>query len=192
MGVVNVIDESGRFTPDELEELATFLVEQCHTTTEDLDWLESVIIRDEPGAEWLGKWQARFIEVDDRREELTAVIVLNSFYLRLVSHLERTLAHEYGHNWSLGHLLVRGWLSHTFEERVPPPYYRIRRLDQDKYAEDERNGWAYCDKEVLAEDYRCLLSPHCDSHRMRKAIGHPSSEVRQYLVALGRPSWMLD
>lgn len=185
------IDESGRFTKKELRQLSTFLIEECHTTTRDIEWLESVIIRDEKEADWLGKWQARFVEIDARRERLTTVIVLNSWALRSVESLKRTLAHEYGHNWTLGHLLTKRWLSRSFSERAPRPYYHIRRLNPKKFMKDYSKTWAYCDKEVLAEDYRCLLTPYARSHQMHKIVSKPSSEVKQYLVALGRPDWIL-
>lgn len=78
-----------------------------------------------------------------------------------------------------------GW----FDEPAPRHYYRIRGLDPDDFAKDYSKGWTYCDKEVLAEDYKYKFSPYGDGHRMAHIVSNPTAEVGDYIRTLGRPIW---
>lgn len=99
--------------------------------------------------------------------------------------MEETLAHEYGHNWTLGHLLLLERLrdeNDIFACRAPWLYYRIRRIDPNRFSSDLSKGWEYCDKEVLAEDYRFLFTKSKEPHVMEPLLGNPSTEVADYIM----------
>ncbi len=181
-----VIDNSHALSANEHIELVNYLIENCRTGIRDMEWLGGIIIRDDGGTNYLGYWQARVERVQGHVKAYTALIVLNSYYLRSLASMLRTLAHEYGHHWTLSYLV---WCDHfeaernIFVERAPWAYYRIRRLDPAVVKADV-NLWDYCDKEILAEDYRCLFTTASDPHRMKSLFGSPSSEVRDYIGGL--------
>ena len=103
--------------------------------------------------------------------------------------MEKTLAHEFGHHWTLGYFMDRHEMIGWFNERAPWLYYRIRGLDPNKFAADYSKGWSYCDKEVLAEDYKYQFSPYKGMHRMQNLVNNPTSEVGDFISALGKPYW---
>ena len=112
---------------------------------------------------------------------ITAVIVLNHFYLKTIHQLKRTLAHEYGHHWTLSHLAIREGID--MKQRLPERYYRLRQLDPRKYAHDASVHWSRRDKEVIAEDYRGLFAsaPHAQDHRMSAELPFPNLQVKEYI-----------
>jgi hypothetical protein len=63
-------------------------------------------------------------------------------------------------------------------------------MNTEACAPNYAEGWANCDKEVMAEDYKYRLL-HCSGeHRMADQIGNPSTEVREYIESLGRKARM--
>lgn len=187
---VNLIDEAGVLTTSEFDRLKGFVINQCLCTTDELAKLKSVKVRDDGASGYGGYWAAKYLRVGADIRNLEAVIVLNAYYLKTVEQMERTLAHEFGHHWTLGYFMGRHEMIGWFNEHAPWLYYRIRGLDPSEFAKDYSKGWEFCDKEVLAEDYKYQFSPYTGEHRMKHLVGNPTSEVRQYLEALGRPHWM--
>jgi hypothetical protein len=58
----------------------------------------------------------------------------------------------------------------------------MRGLNPENFASDYSKDWS-CDKEVLAEDYKCFFSPFSGEHRMKNLVGNPSEEVKaKYLT----------
>jgi hypothetical protein len=188
--MINLIDDTGVLTPDEFSRLKNFIVDKCRCTTEETSWLQAVRVRDDGATGYSGYWTASFDRVGADVKNLQAVIVLNAHYLLTVEQLERTLAHEFGHHWTLGYLMTKYELPSWFGDRAPYLYYRIRKLDPNEFAPDYSKGWHQCDKEVMAEDYKYRFSPYLGEHRMASLVGNPSTEVRDYLWDLGKPSWL--
>jgi len=186
---INLIDEAGVLAPAELSRLKNFVIDKCHCTSEELDWLLSVKVRNDGNAGYSGYWSRRYRRVGADIMDVEAVIVLNSYYLLTVEQMERTLAHEFGHHWTCGYLLDRYEMKMPFTDRAPALYYRVRGLTESQFAKDYSKGWSYCDKEVLAEDYKYHFSPYSDGHRMKSLVGNPTSEVKDYLWKLGKPEW---
>lgn len=184
-----VIDKTGMFAPADIKRLEHFIVGQCFSYLRDREWLKRVEIRDDGQTDYFGYWIARVKQLAHGRRELEALIVLNATYLKTVEALERTLAHEYGHNWSLGYLIDRELLTNMDRQRLPGVYYRIRHLNSGRFRPNDSKGWNRCDKEVLAEDYRCLMTPYHQPHRMLSTVGPPSAEVRIFLERIGRLDW---
>jgi hypothetical protein len=187
--MINLIDEAGVLSPDEFTRLKNFIVDKCHCTSEETSWLQAVKVRDDGATNYSGYWTASFQRVGADVRDLQAVIILNAYYLLTVEQMEKTLAHEFGHHWTLGYLMVKYETPSWFGDRAPYLYYRIRGLDPDDFAKDYSKGWHYCDKEVLAEDYKYRFSPYTGEHRMENVVGNPSTEVRTYLWDLGKPPW---
>lgn len=186
---VNLIDEAGVLSDAEYDRLKGFIIDQCLCTTDELAKLQAVRVRDDGPAGYSGYWTARYVRDGADVKDVTAVIVLNAHYLLTVEQMERTLAHEFGHHWTLGYYMDRHEMIGWFNERAPWLYYRIRGLDPDSFAKDYSMGWSRCDKEVLAEDYKYRFSPYNDGHRMESLVGNPTTEVRDYVQALGKPYW---
>ncbi|WP_243684172.1 hypothetical protein [Methanosarcina barkeri] len=105
--------------------------------------------------------------------------------------MKKTLAHEFGHHWTLGYM-IENFEQDIWKERMPLDYYRMRGLDLDNFAPDYSKDWYHCDKEVLAEDYKYFYSPFDGEHRMKNLVGNPSEEIKAKIVDLGlgaRRSW---
>lgn len=183
--MIHLEDPNNVLTSDEFDKLKRFITDNCLCTGVETEWLDRVIIRNDGPAGYLGYWAVQFIqehELDIRN--IQAVIVLNSFYLKTLEQLKRTLAHEYGHHWTLGYQLSR--LEMPFEKKAPMEYYRMRGLiPPSDYAPDYSIDWYHSDKEIMAEDYKYHFTPFTNEHRMKTLAGNPSKEVKAYLWNIG-------
>lgn len=186
---INLIDQAGVLSTADYERLQSFIIDNCFCTTEELARLKKVIVRDDGPSGYSGYWSGSYQRVGADVRNVKAVIVLNAHYLLTVERMEKTLAHEFGHHWTLSYLMERHEMIGWFNERAPRLYYRIRGLDPIKFVKDYSNGWHNCDKEVLAEDYKYRFTPYTAEHRMEGMIGNPTSEVREYIWTLGKPYW---
>ena len=189
MNSIKLIDEAGALTPAEFAELEAFIADDCMCRTADLKSLKHVKIRDDGPVSYSGYWSAQYTMTGADVSDVTAVIILNAHYLKTVTQLKRTLAHEFGHHWTLFYFMDRQEMHGWFNEKAPRLYYRIRGLDPEQFAKDYSKGWSYCDKGVLAEDYKYLFSPFRGEHRMRSLVGNPITEVEDYIRAIGGPVW---
>lgn len=182
--MIHLADPAGVLTADEFDRLERFITDRCLCTGVETEWLRRVIVRDDGPSGYSGYWAIRFLERSELDYRfLQAVIVLNSYYLKTLGQLMRTLAHEFGHHWTLGYMISR--LEMPFTSRAEIEYYRMRGLKPPDFAPDYSKGWYHCDKEVLAEDYKYLFSPLPKAHRMKYLVGNPSSEVQGYLWDIG-------
>lgn len=188
---ITLIDEAGALTAAEFARLKAFIVDKCLCSAKGLSMLKHVKVRDDGASRYSGYWTASWVEDGADIKDLEAVIVLNSFYLKTIEQLERTLAHEFGHHWTLGHLLERYELRHFFGDRAPYLYYRVRGAEPiSDFAKDYSIDWHHCDKEIMAEDYKYHFSPYSGEHRMNGLIGNPTSEVKDYIKDLGKSPWL--
>ena len=194
--MVKISDLDGVLNEKDMLRLARFIVEHCYSTTEDIEWLTEIVLRNDGACKYAGYWECDY-DIDDARNVVgfSARIFLNTGWLTAIEDMEETLAHEYGHHWTLGHLLTRGRLP-SDDPDCPAPglYCRLRRLDSTKFrgtdGDDSYDQWLLCDKEVMAEDYRHLLTERPNGHEMEPIIGLPSTEVREYFRTLGAPRWL--
>lgn len=183
--MIHLEDPGNVLTPDEYDRLKRFITDKCLCTSVETEWLRKVIVRNDGASGYLGYWAISFLaetELDFRN--LQAVIVLNSFYLMTIEQMERTLAHEYGHHWTIGYMISK--LETPFERRAELEYYRMRGLDPPtNFAPDYSIDWYHCDKEILAEDFKHHFTPYKDEHRMKNLVGNPSTEVKTYIWDIG-------
>lgn len=188
--MINLIDEAGVLSSKEFNQLKNFIVDKCLCTHVETPWLLSVKVRKDGPTGYYGYWSVRYEQIGLDIRNVQAVIVLNATYLLTMEQLQKTLAHEFGHHWTLGYMLER--LEIPFKNRAPVEYYRMRGLTLDDFAPDYSKGWYNCDKEVLAEDYKYFFSPFKGEHRMENLIGDPSVEVNTMIWDFGfarRRSW---
>lgn len=154
-------DFSNQYTLEELESLSDFVEQELRLSSPiELAWLDVIEIRD-LGLDTNGDWYGRY---DDDGQTFKARIRLNSLVLGTIEQLQRTLAHEYGHHWTLSYLAVHHNLR-IYKERLPRTYYKIGGLSEEHciYSPQQIRtfeDWMRCDKEIIAEDYRVLFSPH--------------------------------
>ncbi len=187
---IQVIDETQKFSVQDCEELGRFVQEQLLSTKRDRYWLDRILIRNDRLADYFGYWAARQ-KLDDngRLTGLSAIIVLNGFYLKTLPQLKETLAHEYGHHWTLSYLMMEdnGAKFKLKSDRLPDDYYHLRGLNRAEYFVDYAQGWNQCDREVIAEDYRILFAPPPQTrHGMIPPLSLPSNEVKDWIQKLGQ------
>ena len=187
--MIPVIDKASILSENEKKELGMYIIENCKCNIQDVDWLKHIIIRDDGLTDYAGYWTISLSKQDDCTHKFKTAIILNSRYLRSIASFKRVLAHEYGHNWTLGYLYHLERINDHFQDKAPKLYYRIRRLSYANFKPDYSREWKYCDKEVMAEDYRILFTNNKTSHKMKGLIGNPSTEVASYLSMLGKQKW---
>lgn len=192
-------DETGHFSSEDLQELRRFVQHDLLSTDIELDWLGKIIIRNDGRSGYGGYWDIKIItnsDDSDAVEAVIAIIVLNYYivqYLPLLIRLDRLkeiLAHEYGHHWTLSYLIVNGIIQDYFQDRLPKHYYQIRGLNLTDHAPDYSKDWCNCDKEIIAEDYRCSFAPssYNKNHQMKDHLPLPSIEVQRYINNLNNLS----
>ena len=187
---VKLIDVAGVLSTADFKRLKSFIIDHCLCTTDEINKLKHVLVRDDGASGYSGYWAAKYTRIEADVRDVEAIIVINAYYLKTVEQMERTLAHEFGHHWTLTFFMDRHEMVGWFNERAPWLYYRVRGLDPDKFAKDYSKGWYACDKEVLAEDYKHHFSPYNGEHRMAHLVGNPTTEVNDYIRALGKPYWL--
>ncbi len=188
--MINLIDEAGVLSFEEYYKLKNFIVDKCLCTQVETPWLLNVKVRKDGFTGYYGYWSVRYEQIGLDIKNIQAVIVLNATYLLTLKQMQRTLAHEFGHHWTLGYMLEG--LDIPFKNRAPLDYYRMRGLTLDDFAPDYSKGWYHCDKEILAEDYKHFFSPFKNEHRMKNLVGDPSDEVNTRIWDFGfsrRKSW---
>lgn len=185
--MIELIDEAGVLSSDEFYRLKNFVIDECLCTPMDTSWLKSVKVRKDGLTGYSGYWSVRYEQVGLDIRNIEAVIVLNASYLLTLNQMKKTLAHEFGHHWTLGHMLES--LEKPLSDRAPMEYYRMRGLNLQNFAPDYSQGWHRCDKEVLAEDYKYFFSPFKNQHRMKNLVGDPSDEVNARIWDFGFARW---
>ena len=197
-----VIEDSQElFSPVVHKELARFLDEDL--LHDKLDILSLLYIRiDKRDSRDLGSW---CWAKDEQSGREGGVIFLNARYLKTSNALKTTLAHEYGHHWTITNCVRHHWHSiiasgaPVNNERLPQQYYSLRGLSTEHFFADISRGWNFCDREVIAEDYKVLFSPHPINERhfiidelikmrLHNLLDRPSSDVAEYIRNLKYPS----
>ena len=196
---LEIDDREDYFSQNELAELGGFIWDNLLSTNTEFAWLGRVIIQNEGKSDYLGYWQIETLEADESSGgigKLRTVIGINLYNINFLfdTHqkrlhaLKETLAHEYGHHWTLSHLLVNGVIQDHSVDRIPGDYYEIRPLSEEQHFPDYRGteAWERCDKEIIAEDYRCLFAelPNQSNHQMvglLDGLEHPCERVRDYI-----------
>ncbi|MBC6418197.1 MAG: hypothetical protein GDA44_05075 [Prochloron sp. SP5CPC1] len=190
---MRIEDKTKKLSQQDIKELEDFVINDLLSTERDIQWLQLIEIADLGQEAPFGYWQAIFHS--DFQNQITpkTVIVLNSFWLKTLDDLKETLAHEYGHHWTLCYLVVNKGLKEPKKQRLPEEYYKLRGLkEQDYEPDDEFKGWYFCDKEIIAEDYRVLFapSPYNQEHQIathtRTGVELPSEKVKKYIRNLNR------
>lgn len=186
-------DETQSFSPQDLQELQRFLQIDLLVTERELRFLQKIIIRDDGVSNSRGYWRfwpAFKAEDPSVITALAAVIVLNAYYLKTLAELKQTLAHEYGHHWTLCYLVLNRKFN-IYTDRIPKRYYALRGLDPTEYQINytNRQEWKRCDREVLAEDYRACFAPrpHNLDHQMVPPLLNPSPRIKTYIKNLQNP-----
>lgn len=155
-------DLAGAFTRGDHLELARFLDKELLHNDHDLKCLSRVVIKDMGDTGEDGLWTFIF---DQELDTFAAIISLNHTYLTTLEGLKETLAHEYGHHWTILHCIRGHWPEfkgnpRPSHHRLPKTYYEVREISpKDYHTGDIENAWHLCDKEVIAEDYRLLFAP---------------------------------
>ncbi|MBD1904697.1 hypothetical protein NDI37_02635 [Funiculus sociatus GB2-A5] len=187
-------DHTGKFSEAELQELVNFICNDLLSTEIDTEWLDVIRIRKDDRSGYRGYWKFKLrFDTQNQIDGIVAVVVLNYYYVRTLDALKEVLAHEYGHHWTLSHLLVNQRIIDVWKERIPIEYYQLRGLNNQAHAHDYSKGWHCCDKEIIAEDYRVLFAPkpYNENHRMvvnfDSPLVQPNQEIKKYIESLQTP-----
>lgn len=194
---LKVDDQTHSFTKSEKQELIDFVRNELLSTERDLARLKVIrIINRETN--YLGIWSARCVSKNSSSSIFHATISLNchNFYRfppeQLIVELKEILAHEYGHHWTLIHFLESQYMINYLGDPLPETYYRIRNISTHNFAPDYSRSWEWCDKEVIAEDYRILFAPapYNQDHQMICDYGldlsYPDVDVKSYIQSLSQ------
>jgi hypothetical protein len=197
---MHIIDETGDFTPQHLQELSEFVETYLLSTSTDRGWLSGIVIVEER-SNYGGFWEC---EVKKNSQGdiyfFECAIVLNAYSPKIfdspddqIKELKKVLAHEYGHHWTLSYLIKNYGFDYC-QDRLPQAYYEVRGLDVSNciafYTEvSHPNDWYKCDKEIIAEDYRCLFAPapHNVDHQIVTmaqniiTLDCPDASVREFI-----------
>jgi hypothetical protein len=182
---IRIDDQTGKFSKQDHAELIQLVVDELLSEDWDRNLLDVIRIRNDGPQRYDGYYSVT-LQYDPHSGNLesgAAVIVLNQFYLKTLASLKRTLAHEYGHHWTLSYLAVNKGIT---KQQLPCEYYKLREMNETHYASDYSMGWNRCDREVIAEDYRVLFAPppHNSGHRMIISLPLPDNQVEDYIVNL--------
>jgi hypothetical protein len=186
------------FSAQHLQSLYDFVDSALLSDDKSQSMLEKILIINIPNVDWDGLWC--FEKIDS---EVKCKIFLNTFligeYLYLeekIEKLKEVLAHEYGHHWTLSHIM-RQFIDFDFsQDRLPKKYYALRGLDESQCTpfpmDNSFEAWCRCDKEIIAEDYKFLLAPepYGNLHRIVEAFGdsmplaNPSELVTDFIRSM--------
>lgn len=149
--------------------------------------LKEVIIRDAGDVGWTGQYLGQYrTDPTGKIISETGAIVLNVYYYKnspyFQDYMRMTLAHEYGHHYTLYHK----WLTWNLPlgTRFPDSYYQMRPLDKTRTAPDYSLGWEKCDLEIIAEDYSYFYSGY-KYHALSDIYGFPSYATKTWLDKIG-------
>lgn len=185
--------DSGLSNAD-LELLSTILPRECLCTTEILNKLHRIVVADFGPTEWHGLWEI-IIEIADGQEAFKgAQILLNTFYAGFGSerivNLVDSLCHEYGHHWTMCWAIE--YVEQPLRKRYLLPFYKARNISRNILHYDigytSYYDWLYCDKEVVAEDFKYFFTP-CKKHAMEyvSEIGLPNIRLQYFLSRMVHP-----
>ena len=180
--------------------LCEFIHHDLLSYIEDLASLTYIVIEDHGYNGKPGRWTGFAVSREDCTASIKAEIVLNYPYNLTLEDAKVTLAHEYGHHWTIFYCLKNHWGSEQVKNqkdsypRLPDPYYSLRGLSPNIYCHDYTKDWHFCDKEVIAEDYRILFAPtpynkdHGIIEELKKnnlpMISFPDMKIRRYIEKL--------
>jgi hypothetical protein len=198
-----VIDETGKYSEHHKQKLLDFIENDLLSDILSLGMLQQVIITyDDSDAkcETDGWWSAKRVG-----ETVRCKIFLNAFLVLQLDSIDdqiekfkEVLAHEYGHHWTLSHLMRRNHNFDYWRDRLPQTYYQLRGLDNSMcypcYVGEFMEAWYRCDKEIIAEDYKFLFAPpiYGQPHRIVAeaidiiGLDHPSESVREFIRNIDR------
>lgn len=188
IGTFNINDKTGKFNREDCNQLITFVERELRSEELDISLIDVILIRNDGRTNYFGYWRAVFHYDPDNPNQIiavAAVIVLNYFYLKTIDSLKRTLAHEYGHHWTLSYLAINQGIK--MNQQLPRQYYELRSLNPEKYFHDYSMGWNRCDREIIAEDYRVHFAPppHNQDHKMvvdsNEGLSFPDRLVKEYI-----------
>ena len=114
-------------------------------------------------------------------------IILNTYYRAsspiFTDYMKLTLAHEYGHHYTLSHKWVN--LDLPADARFPDSYYSVRPLSKTTTATDYSKGWQNCDAEIVAEDYSYFYSGYgMQQMNISYGLSLPSAGIKTWLQNL--------
>lgn len=195
-----VKDNVGEYSTNEHIELCEFIHHHLLSDDEDLSNLTFIIIEDNGYNRTAGSWTGGRFSRSNSTLSIKAEIVLNYNYNLTIEDAKRTLAHEYGHHWTIFYCLRNHWNNKLVNNhpnsypRLPNSYYLLRGLSDNDYCHDYSKDWHFCDKEVIAEDYRILFAPtpHNQDHEIIEilttnnlpVISLPDGSVKTYIEKL--------
>lgn len=201
-GQIKIIveDNVGNYSENEHIELCEFIHHHLLSDDEDLSSLTFIIIKHNGSNGTPGSWTGGRFSRNNCTLSIKAEIVLNYTYNLTIKDAKTTLAHEYGHHWTFFYCLRNHWDNDSLDNhknsypRLPDSYYVLRGLSQNDYSYNYSKDWHFCDKEVIAEDYRILFAPtpHNENHAIIEiltknnlpVISLPNASIKKYIEKL--------
>jgi hypothetical protein len=155
-------------------------------STSDLSYMYELRIVDCPDCNYSGLYTGSYLtDSGGKINKAFGWITLNVSPYKtspdFVDYMKLTFSHEYGHHYTLYHR----WVDDNIPagQRWEASYYSTRPLSLATTAPDYSLGWGNCDTEIMAEDYSYIFSGY-GYHAMSATYGYPSSEMRNWLLAM--------
>ena len=125
-----IIDETNTFSDKHKLVLSNFVETDLLSNSIAIKMLHKIVIGERPDSDCDGSWRCRIVD-----SQIRCVIFLNAHFTSQlasqydkIEQFKKVLAHEYGHHWTLAHLIA----NHNFnydQQRLPKIYYDLRGLD---------------------------------------------------------------
>lgn len=177
-----------------IDSLKSYMATSLLWTKQELPSLYEVRLVNAGATGWSGMYNGSYSTFGSQITSVYAYIDLNTYYYDnspyILEYLQMTLSHEYGHHFTL----YNKWLTYQipYSARFPDSYYQTRPLSYSNTAADYSLGWAGCDAEIAAEDYKYLFSPY-KNQQMAGTYGYPSDPAtRNWFLAFGKVNTTSD
>ncbi len=181
------IDETGKYAY--LASIFRGYIRDQLKTSSEFGYLSQIIVRDAGDTGWSGQYNGTYT-INSSGDIVSAYgfIILNVYapYYNsnqslLQDYLKLTLAHEYGHHYTLYHRWVD--LDIPVNQRFPDEYYNLRPLSKTTTAIDYSKDWENCDAEIIAEDYSYFYSGYgIQQMNLRNGLDLPSASTKTWLA----------
>jgi len=178
---LNFIDNTGKYGDKEAV-IKEYLKSALLWRPRDIATLHNVVIIEDAAPTWTGATLFSYTSDNGVISNVGSTIFINAYLAKTDYDFKNVFSHEYGHHFTMFYIMNDKQI--LYDKPLPAQYYQLRPLDSSKIKSDYSAGWNYCDKEIIAEDYKYLFSPFKD-HGAATVAGYPSDPAsRKWIYEL--------
>jgi len=178
---LNFIDSTGKYGDKETV-IKEYLKSALLWRPRDIAALHNIVVIEDASASWTGATLLSYTLDNGIISNVGSTIFINAYIAKTDYDFKNVFSHEYGHHFTLFYILNDKQI--LYDKPLPIEYYQLRPLNSAVVKPDYSAGWNYCDKEILAEDYKYLFSPFKE-HGAAANVGYPSDPAsRKWIYEL--------